>query len=380
VSGTSTHHALERAVHARVLGEPAADVAEAARRHSVLIDPLLPEGERQRVVAGVLARAHGLGPLHDLLADPAVTEIMVNAGRDVWVERHGRLERLPRALSPGEAEVLAERILAPLGVPVDRLHPLADARLPDGSRVHVAIPPVAPDGAAITIRRFVLIEVGLTSFASAAVAALLARAVAERANIVVSGATSSGKTTLLNALAGHCPAGERIVTIEDAAELRLRADHVVRLESRPATTDGTGAVPIRELLRAALRMRPDRIVVGEVRGHESFDAVQAMSTGHDGSLTTVHANGPLDALRRIEAMVLAAEPGLPLVAVREQVHASIDLVVHVERTGDGGRRVQRVAEVVTPDELGDGHERIRLLVDGDVIVARARRASRRGAP
>jgi pilus assembly protein CpaF len=231
--------------------------------------------------------------------------------------------------------------------------------------VHAVIAPVAADGTCLTIRRFGTLEVGLSEFAPPAVVQLLIASVATRLNIVVSGATSSGKTTLLNALAAHCPPGERIITIEDAAELRLRGDHVVRLESRSATADGAGSVSIRDLVHAALRMRPDRLVIGEVRGHEAFDAVQAMNTGHDGSLTTVHANSTVDALRRLEAMMLAAEPGLPLVAVREQVHGSIDLVIQVGRGDDGRRRIVQIAEVAPEPR----DQRVRVLSDGVRVVA-----------
>ena len=244
------------------------------------------------------ARVEGLGPLEPLLADPTVTEVMVNGPGPVWIERDGRLERVDVALDNATIGLLIERVVGPLGLRVDRASPLVDARLADGSRVNVVVPPLAIDGPCVTIRRFGTRRITLDEVCPPGVAALLAWAVRARCNVVVSGGTGAGKTTLLNALAAAIPAGERVVTIEDAAELRLPGDHVVRLESRPPNAEGAGAVDIRELVRNALRMRPDRIVVGEVRGPEALDMLQAMNTGHEGSLSTCHANGPADALRR----------------------------------------------------------------------------------
>jgi pilus assembly protein CpaF len=241
-------------------------------------------------------------------------------------------------------------VLLPLGLRVDRTAPLVDARLADGSRVNAVVPPLAIDGPCLTIRRFGVRAIGLDELAAPDVAAFLRASVVARRNVVVAGGTGAGKTTLLNALAACLPPGERVVTIEDAAELRLPLEHVVRLEARPANAEGAGAVSVRALVRNALRMRPDRIVVGEVRGPEALDMVQAMNTGHDGSLSTCHANGPADALRRLETMILTGAPGLPLAAVREQLAASIDLVVHVARRPGGDRRVVAVSEVVA---LGD---------------------------
>jgi pilus assembly protein CpaF len=270
---------------------------------------------------------------------------MVNGSGTVWVERDGALVDARAQLTPTEVEVLIERVLGPLGRRVDRSSPFADGRLPDGSRVHVVVPPVAIDGPHVTIRRFRPVGASLTDFAEGCVVDVLRDAVAQRRNLVVSGATSAGKTTLLNALAALVDPRERIVTIEDAAELRLPLPHVVRLEVRPSNAEGTGAVDQRELVRNALRMRPDRLLVGEVRGGEAFDMVQAMNTGHDGSMSTCHANSVVDALRRLEAMMLVAATGLPLEAIREQIGSSIDLVVHVERGRAGRRRVVDVAEV-----------------------------------
>jgi pilus assembly protein CpaF len=349
---------LAATIHRRVIDDDR-PVALVAGELATLEAPLLPEAERKALVEDVLARVHGLGPLEDWLRDPDVTDLLVNGGSGVWVERHGRLEHVGR-LAPGVTEQVIERVLAPLGLRVDRASPIVDARLPDGSRVHAVIPPLAVDGPSLAIRRFARRRVPLTDLTdSTVVADLLRELVATRTNVVVSGATSSGKTTLLNALATEIDPGERVITIEDAAELRLDTPHVVRLEARPASADGYGAASIRDLVRAALRMRPDRLVVGEVRGGEALDMVQAMNTGHDGSLTTCHANSAIDALRRIEAMVLQGAPALPLEAVREQVHASIDAVVHVIRGQHGRRRVAQIAEVLT--EVGP--DRVRLLAD-----------------
>ncbi|HUP72403.1 MAG TPA: ATPase, T2SS/T4P/T4SS family [Acidimicrobiales bacterium] len=291
------------------------------------------------------SRASALGPLQDLLADAHVSEVMVNGSGAVWVERAGTLFATESRLSAVEVEALIERVLGPLGRRVDRSSPFADGRLADGSRVHVVVPPVAIDGPHLTIRRFRPVDVVLEDFADAPIVDVLHNAIDDRRNLLVSGATSAGKTTLLNALAGRVDPGERIITIEDAAELRLRLPHVVRLEVRPANAEGAGAIDQRELVRNALRMRPDRLIVGEVRGGEAFDMVQAMNTGHDGSMSTCHANSVVDALRRIETMVLVAGSGLPLDAIRQQIGSSIDLVIHVERGDSGRRRVVDVARI-----------------------------------
>ena len=276
----------------------------------------------------------------------------MNGPAEVYVERRGRIE--PTGVSfGGEAELMhaIERILAPLGRRVDEASPLCDARLADGSRVNVVIPPLALDGPCLTVRRFrhegyslrELVELGTLP---GEVAELLALCVAARAAVLVSGGTGSGKTTTLGALSGAIPGEDRIVTIEDAAELRLRQRHVVRLESRPANVEGRGEVTIRQLVVNALRMRPDRIVVGEVRGPEALDMLQALNTGHDGSLTTVHANSPADALRRIETLALMAGVGLPHAAIRDQVASALDLVVHQARLPNGSRVVDSVSEVL----------------------------------
>jgi pilus assembly protein CpaF len=333
-------------------GEGDADVAARIRSVVEREAGLLDAEQREALVARVAEGAFGLGPLEPLLRDPAVDEVMVNGPRAVFVERGGRVE--PAAVTFGsDAELrhVIERILAPLGRRVDEASPLADARLPDGSRVNVIIPPLSLDGPILTVRRFrrrgfraaELVEQGTMT---EALRAFLAGAVRGRINVLISGGTGSGKTTTLNALSAYIPPGERIVTIEDAAELRLQQPHVVRLESRPPNLEGRGEVTIRALVRNALRMRPDRIVVGEVRGAEALDMLSAMTTGHDGSLSTIHAGSPEEALRRLETLALMADVALPLAAVREQVAGAIELVVHQERGGDGERRVVEVAEVV----------------------------------
>jgi pilus assembly protein CpaF len=312
----------------------------------------LSEADRAALCDRVILLATGLGPLEPLLADPAVDEVMVNGAGSVYVERRGRLERSGASFESEAALMHAiERILAPLGRRVDEASPLCDARLADGSRVNVVIPPLSLSGPCLTIRRFRREGFSLSDLVGngtlpATAAELLAVAVAARASILVSGGTGSGKTTTLNALSGAIPGEERIVTIEDAAELRLRQRHVVRLESRPASLEGRGEVTIRQLVRNALRMRPDRIVVGEVRGGEALDLLQALNTGHDGSLSTVHANSPEDALRRLETLALMADVALPHAAVREQVAGAVDLVVHQARQADGSRAVTSIAEAV----------------------------------
>ena len=307
---------------------------------------------RERIVDLILRDTVGLGPLEELLADRAVEELMVNGHDHVYVERRGRIERSDvRFESDQQLRDTIERILAPVGRRVDELSPMADARLADGSRVNVVIPPLAVDGPALSVRRFtasrpdpdVLVASGTLT---EELRTLLADAVAARRSILVSGGTGSGKTTLLNALSAWIGPDERVVTIEDAAELRLRQTHVVRLESRPPSVEGRGEVTIRDLLRNALRMRPDRIVIGEVRGAEALDLLTALNTGHDGALSTVHANSPADALRRVETLALMAGIGLPHEAIREQLARGVDLLVHMARGEGGARLVTEVAEVV----------------------------------
>jgi len=312
------------------------------------LDALL---DRDELVRDVLNEALGLGPLETYLADEAVSEIMVNAPSEVYVERAGRLERGEKAFSSARAVLgVIERIVAPLGRHVDESSPLVDARLPDGSRVNAIIPPLALKGPALTIRKFKrdllsagnLVELGALT---GPMAEFLETCVKARRNLVISGGTGSGKTTLLNVLSGYIPEGERIVTIEDAAELQLAQGHWVQLESRPANIEGRGAVTIRDLVRNALRMRPDRIVVGECRGGEALDMLQAMNTGHDGSLTTLHANSPRDAVARLETMVLMSGMELPVRAIREQIAGAVNLVVQQQRYADGTRRISAISEV-----------------------------------
>lgn len=307
-------------------------------------DPLLEDGVMANLVSRVQSRVGGLDVLDPFLADSSVDEIMVNGAGDLWVERHGRLECTGVIIESATTYALLERIVGPLGLRIDRTSPWVDARLADGSRVNGVVPPLAVDGPLLTIRRFGTRRVHLSEVCTPGVARLLEWAVRSRCNIIVSGGAGAGKTTLLNAVAGFIPPDERVVTIEDAAELRLPGRHILRLESRPANAEGAGEIPIRDLVRNALRMRPDRIVVGEVRSGEAIDMLQAMNTGHDGSLSTCHANSPADAIRRLETLVLMGDVALPLTAVREQLRAAIDLIVHVARRPDGSRRVSAVAE------------------------------------
>ena len=283
--------------------------------------------------------------LEALFADPDVSEILLNGGGGAFVERSGRLEAVTVDLDENGVRRAVERIIAPLGLRLDRSSPMVDARLPDGSRLHAVLPPVAVDGTCVAIRRF-----GgrreLTDFGLGAVAVELLRwVIAAGWNLLLSGGTGAGKTTLLNVLAGEVSPRERIVTIEETAELSLGQSHVVRLEARPPNAEGAGGVPVRALVRAALRLRPDRLIVGEVRGEEAFDLLQALNTGHSGSLCTIHANGPADALARLESLVLLAGVGLPVEAVRAQIRSSIDAVVHVARRADGDRTIESIAEL-----------------------------------
>jgi pilus assembly protein CpaF len=303
-----------------------------------------------------LAELVGLGPLEPLLADPAISDVLVNGPADVWVERLGSLERVRVAFSGPEAVVAAvERVIAPLGLRLDRASPAVDARLPDGSRLHAMIPPASVDGPVMAVRRFVPSVRTLDDLVGAAAvdgsgADMLRDVVAGRMNVVVSGGTGTGKTTLLNVLSGLIEPGERVVTVEDAAELRL-SGHVVRLEARPPNAEGAGEITLRTLVRHALRLRPDRLVVGEVRGPEALDLIEAMSTGHDGSMGTVHANGPDEALWRLESLALSGERRVPAEAVRRLLRSAVDVVVHLARRG--GRRTVASISRVDRDELSE---------------------------
>ena len=361
----ATRTRLERAVVGNLReapdGRPKREQLPKALRDAMAFERIvLPTGELRELERHLEDRLFGLGPLAPLLRDVRVSEVMVNGLRGVWVERDGRLEQTAiRFASEEEILVVIERLVAPLGRRIDLSTPLVDARLPDGSRVHAVIPPISLAGPVLTIRRFTdrplgpddLVRMGTCAQSTMDV---LVAAVQERRSILVSGGTSSGKTTTLNALAFAIGDHERVVTIEDAAELRLPQANVVSLETRVASVEGTGAVDVRTLLRAALRMRPDRIVVGEVRGGEALDMLQAMNTGHRGSLTTAHANGPFEALLRLETMALMAGVDLPLAAIREQIRRGIEIVVHQERSPDGRRQITRVAQMRT--DTTDGYE------------------------
>jgi pilus assembly protein CpaF len=310
--------------------------------------PLLTPARFEHLLRDLADEVSGLGPLEPLLADPDVSEVMLNGPGKAYVERAGRLEAVALELDAADIVRLVERVVAPLGLRLDRASPMVDARLADGSRLHALIPPLALDGPCVTIRRFRTRPVELDAFGAGGVpGAFLCWAVRAGWNLLVSGGTSAGKTTLLNSLSGAIPTGERVVTIEETAELRLAQPHVVRLEARPPNAEGAGAVSVRDLVRTALRMRPDRIVVGEVRGGEALDMLQALNTGHDGSLSTVHANGPVDVLPRLETLALMAGAGLPLLAVRSQIGAAIDAVVHVTRSVGGARRIEAIGELVS---------------------------------
>jgi pilus assembly protein CpaF len=341
-----------RRAEAAAGGRESAPLPEAVRELVEEDAAILEAQTRDRLVELILREAVGLGPLEELLADPAVEEVMVNGHERVYVERGGRIER-SEIHFPSEQALrdAIERILTPLGRRVDELSPMVDARLEDGSRVHVVIPPLAVDGPSLSIRRFSAVRPGPEELVelgtlTAELRDELAAAVGARRSILVSGGTGSGKTTLLNALSVFIDPAERVITIEDAAELRLSQPHVVRLESRPANVEGRGSVTIRDLLKSALRMRPDRIVIGEVRGGEALDLLMALNTGHEGALSTVHANAPEDALRRVETLALMAGVGLPHEAIREQLGRGLDLVIHLARLSDGSRRVVEVSEVV----------------------------------
>jgi len=311
----------------------------------------LPQDVRNMIFKEVLNDLLGYGPIQPLLNDPEITEVMVNGPKSVYVEKKGHLVKSSVAFdNDNHVLQIIDRIILPLGRRVDAESPTVDARLPDGSRVNAVVPPVAIDGPSITIRKFSKERLGindLINFGSITekMAEFLRACVLAHLNVIISGGTGSGKTTLLNVLSSYIPEQERIVTIEDAAELQLQQDHVVRMENKPENLDGRGAVTIRDLVRNSLRMRPDRIVVGEVRGGEALDMLQAMNTGHDGSLTTVHANSPRDALARLETLVLMAGMDIPLKVVRQQIASAVDLIVQQTRLTDGSRKVTAITEV-----------------------------------
>ncbi len=320
----------------------------------------LSDSIRNHLLQDILDEITGYGPLQRLLDDPDITEIMVNGPRKIFIEKKGRLERT-NVVFEDNLHILKviDRIVSPLGRHIDSESPMVDARLPDGSRVNAVVPPCAVDGPSITIRKFRKEKMSIAQLTESnsltqGMADFLRACVLGRLNIIISGGTGSGKTTFLNVLSGFIPEGERIVTIEDAAELQLQQDNVVRLETKLASVEGEGVVSIRELVRNSLRMRPDRIVVGECRGGEALDMLQAMNTGHDGSLTTIHANTPRDALSRLETLVLMAGMDLPLKIVRQQISSAVDVIVQMSRFRDGERKITAISEVAG--------------MEGDVIV------------
>jgi len=333
-------------------------IAEVRRTIQELFEQILSEEnivlsrpERTRMFEQIAAEILGFGPLQALLEDDSITEVMVNGAKNIYIERRGRISRAPMSFESNEHVMrIIERIVAPLGRRVDESSPYVDARLPDGSRVNAIIPPLSLVGPVITIRKFARNPITvdqMVQFGTLTPEAiqLLDAAVKARLNIIISGGTGSGKTTLLNVLSGFIPGDERIITVENAAELQLRQEHVVTLESRPSNIEGRGEITIRQLVINTLRMRPDRIIVGEVRDDAALDMLQAMNTGHDGSMTTLHSNSPRDTLARLETMVMMAGMDLPVRAIREQVASAIDIVVHEERMRDGTRKVVNITEI-----------------------------------
>jgi pilus assembly protein CpaF len=330
----------------------ARDVVEGAARALIASEmPGVVGFSRDELIAAVTDEILGYGPIEPLLQDPTISEVMINAPDTVYFEKEGRLYLSPiRFRDGGHITRIIERILAPLGRRVDETSPMVDARLPDGSRVNIIVPPVAPKSPTITIRKFRNDKMNMEDLVGVGAmttewAEFLRACVQARLNLIISGGTGSGKTTMLNALSGYIPDTERIVTIEDPTELKLQQAHVVTLEARPAGIEGRGEVAQRDLVRNSLRMRPDRIIVGEVRGSEAFDMMQAMNTGHDGSISTVHANSPRDALARIENMILMASLDLPSRAIREQMASAIHVIIQVSRFADGSRKLTHVSEV-----------------------------------
>jgi len=358
-----TYIDLKTRVQNRLLAEldPSMDITKVNEVRSTIQDLfeqvlaeeniILSRPERHRLFEQIVAEILGFGPLQPLLEDENITEVMVNGAKNIYVERNGKIQRVPLTFESDEHVMrIIDRIVAPMGRRIDESSPYVDARLPDGSRVNAVIPPISLVGPVVTIRKFFktpLTVEQLVEFGSISQEALqfLKACVEARLNIVISGGTGSGKTTLLNILSQFIPNDERIITIENAAELQLRQEHVVTLESRPANIEGRGEVTIRQLVINALRMRPDRIIVGEIRDEAALDMLQAMNTGHDGSMTTAHSNSPRDSLSRIETMTMMAGMELPVRAIREQIASAIDLVVHQERLRDGTRKVINITEV-----------------------------------
>jgi pilus assembly protein CpaF len=363
-SGPDPFAEVKNKIHLAVIGELGPQLFNATMEPLALRDRVIADirthlereagisrDDRERLVAEISDDILGHGPIERLLADDSVTEIMVNGPYDIWVERQGRLyQTTVRFNDDSHLRRIINKMVAQVGRRIDESSPMVDARLPDGSRVNAVIPPLSLSGPLVTIRKFANKRLDLREMIRIATLSeetvdFLERCIAAQLNILICGGTGTGKTTLLNALSQGVSDAERIVTIEDAAELQLKQAHVLRLEGRPKNIEGQGEITIRDLVRNALRMRPDRIIVGEVRGAEALDMLQAMNTGHDGSLTTVHANAPRDALARIETMVLMAGYDLPLRAIRQQVASALDLIIHLERLEDGSRRVTAITEV-----------------------------------
>jgi pilus assembly protein CpaF len=384
-----------RIPRARLRGEVAQLVSEIATEDRVQLNKL----EEAALAADLSDDMIGLGPLEPFLDDNEITDILANGPFDVYVERRGKLEKTAARFRDAQHLVnIAQRIASAVGRRIDEASPMVDARLPDGSRVNIVLPPLVLNGGTISIRKFPKEPLTLDAMVgqgnlSSEMARVLQIAARSRLNILISGGTGSGKTTLLNAISQYIDRDERVVTIEDAVELRLQQQHVVQMETRPPNIEGAGHIPQRELVRNALRMRPDRIIVGEVRGPEAFDMLQAMNTGHDGSMSTIHANSPRDALFRLENMVMMANLSIPLRAIRMQIASALNLIVHIERMRDGIRRVQNVAEiagmegdVITTRELFAFHyrgERNDSTIEGEFVSTRMRpdfveRAARHG--
>lgn len=343
-----THTQLVGRLLQRIAEQPhvkRCELIELVREDTPLLDLMIVEDAVDRA----LARSDGYGPISDLLQQPEVSDIMVNGPGAVWIERASQMCQTAVIVDAEDIALLIERILNPLGLRVDRVSPMVDARLPDGSRVNIVVPPLAVEGPVVTIRRFSTKPVPLKEFGPQRVVELLHNFVDERASILVVGGTGTGKTTLLNGLGSYIAESDRVVVVEDTTELQLPGDHVVRLEARPDNSEGIGGITLRQLVKNALRMRPDRLVIGEVRGGEALDLLLALNTGHRGSLATCHANGPEAGLRRLETLCLLGGVDLPLLAIREQIGSAIDVVVHLVRTSDGTRTIQSVNSVAMHD-------------------------------
>ena len=368
-SGDKKFEELKRTIHAKLverldlsrfkemnLEVMRRDIRRAIEHLCDTENPLLNRIEREKLIEEILDETLGLGPLEPLLKDPTVSEIMVNGPKKIYVERRGKIEKSEVVFRDNDHLLqIIDRIVSKVGRRVDETSPLCDARLPDGSRVNAVIPPIALDGPSLSIRRFGANPLKLEDLLNykaftPEMAMLLEGAIKARLNVLISGGTGSGKTTLLNTLSAFIPGDERLVTIEDAAELQLQQDHVVRLETRPPNIEGKGAIACRDLVKNALRMRPDRIIVGECRGGESLDMLQAMNTGHSGSMTTLHANTPRDGLARLETMVLMAGADLPIKAMRQQIASAVDLIVQVNRLQGGPRKLTSITEVMNMEQ------------------------------